>query len=101
MKKTIKIGLLGCGTVGGGVIIVLNENKEDIARKTGCAVEVKTVLVRDKSKLKPEIEKYSDSRLPAIILIPSKEGASGNGLMNVRKAVERAVGADILFGGDK
>ena len=59
MKKTIKIGLLGCGTVGGGVIIVLNENKEDIARKTGCAVEVKTVLVRDKSKLKPEIEKYN------------------------------------------
>ena len=49
----------------------------------------------------PEIEKYNDTRLPAIILIPSKEGASGNGRMNVRKAVERAVGADILFGGDK
>jgi V/A-type H+-transporting ATPase subunit F len=48
-----------------------------------------------------EIERYSDSRLPAIILIPSKEGASGNGLMNVRKAVERAVGADILFGGEE
>ena len=45
MKNTVKIGLLGCGTVGGGVIIVLNENKEDIARKAGCAVEVKTVLV--------------------------------------------------------
>ena len=59
MKKTVKIGLLGCGTVGGGVIIVLNENKEDIARKAGCAVEVKTVLVRDKAKLKPEIEKYN------------------------------------------
>ena len=59
MKNTVKIGLLGCGTVGGGVIIVLNENKEDIARKAGCAVEVKTVLVRDKSKLKPEIEKYN------------------------------------------
>ena len=59
MKKTVKIGLLGCGTVGGGVIIVLNENKEDIARKAGCAVEVKTVLVRDKANLKPEIEKYN------------------------------------------
>lgn len=48
-----------------------------------------------------EIDKYSDSRLPAIILIPGKDGASGNGLRNVRKAVERAVGADILFGGDE
>ena len=55
MEKVIKIGLLGCGTVGGGVIIVLNENKDDIGKKTGCAIEVKTVLVRDKTKLKPEI----------------------------------------------
>ena len=36
MGKTVKIGLLGCGTVGGGVIIVLNENRDDIARKAGC-----------------------------------------------------------------
>ena len=59
MEKTVKIGLLGCGTVGGGVIIVLNENKEEIAKKAGCKIEVKTVLVRDKNKLKPEIEKYN------------------------------------------
>ena len=59
MEKTVKIGLLGCGTVGGGVIIVLNENKEDIAKKVGCNIEVKSVLVRDKAKLKPEIEKYN------------------------------------------
>ena len=59
MEKTVKIGLLGCGTVGGGVIIVLNENKEDIAKKAGCNIEIKTVLVRDKAKLKPEIKKYN------------------------------------------
>ena len=59
MEKTVKIGLLGCGTVGGGVIIVLNENKEDIAKKVGCNIEVKSVLVRDKAKLKPEIKKYN------------------------------------------
>ena len=40
MGKTVKIGLLGCGTVGGGVIIVLNENRDDIARKAGCTIEV-------------------------------------------------------------
>jgi homoserine dehydrogenase len=59
MGKTVKIGLLGCGTVGGGVIIVLNENRDDIARKAGCTIEVKTVLVRDKANLKPEIKKYN------------------------------------------
>ena len=59
MEKTVKIGLLGCGTVGGGVIIVLNENKEEIAKKAGCNIEIKTVLVRDKTKLKPEITKYT------------------------------------------
>lgn len=46
------------------------------------------------------IDEYKDTMLPSIIPIPSKEGPSGNGLLNVKKAVERAVGADILFGGD-
>ena len=38
--------------------------------------------------------------LPAIIPIPDRTGSSGKGMENVRKSVERAVGADILFGGD-
>lgn len=52
-------------------------------------------------QLEKEIDKYKDSKLPAIIPIPNKDGPSGSGLINVKKAVERAVGADILFGGDK
>ncbi len=53
------------------------------------------------AELTEDIDKYKDSRLPAIIPIPGKEGASGTGMDNVRKSVERAVGADILFGGEK
>ncbi len=53
------------------------------------------------AELTGDIDKYKDSRLPAIIPIPGKEGASGTGMDNVRKSVERAVGADILFGGEK
>ncbi len=50
----------------------------------------------------PEIvDRYKDSMLPAIIPIPNKDGSTGAGMDNVRKAVERAVGADILFGGEK
>ena len=33
---------------------------------------------------------------PAIILIPGKEGSLGIGMANIKTAVERAVGADIL-----
>ncbi|MBQ1421676.1 MAG: V-type ATP synthase subunit F [Firmicutes bacterium] len=47
-----------------------------------------------------EVEEYNDQRLPAIIPIPGKEGTLGIGMTSVKKSVERAVGADILFGGD-
>jgi len=48
-----------------------------------------------------EADNYIDSRIPAIIPIPGKEGSLGIGMSSVKKAVERAVGADILFGGDE
>jgi V/A-type H+-transporting ATPase subunit F len=43
-----------------------------------------------------EIERYSDSRLPAIILIPGRDGSLGLGQTALQEAVERAVGSDIL-----
>ncbi len=43
-----------------------------------------------------DIARYKDALTPAIILIPGKEGSLGIGMENVKVAVERAVGADIL-----
>ncbi len=43
------------------------------------------------------LDKYKDERIPAIIPIPGREGTLGIGMANLRKSVERAVGADILF----
>lgn len=43
-----------------------------------------------------DIARYKDALTPAIILIPGKEGSLGIGMANVKIAVERAVGADIL-----
>ena len=40
---------------------------------------------------------YKDRPLPAIVSIPGREGSVGYGMNNIRQAVERAVGADILF----
>ena len=41
-----------------------------------------------------EVEEYTDSRLPAVIPIPGKDGSLGIGMTSVKKSVERAVGAD-------
>ncbi len=46
--------------------------------------------------MEEELARYKDELTPAIILIPGKEGSLGIGMANVKKAVERAVGADIL-----
>ena len=43
-----------------------------------------------------ELNRYKDELTPAVILIPGKEGSLGIGMANVKKSVERAVGADIL-----
>lgn len=48
-----------------------------------------------------EIAKYRDTAVPAVILIPSKDGTAGIGMTNIRESVIRAIGADILFGSEK
>lgn len=46
----IKIGLLGCGTVGSGVVLLLQENRAAIKAKTGSEVVLSKVLERDRQK---------------------------------------------------
>lgn len=42
------------------------------------------------------IQKYRNSKLPAIILIPGIIGNTGEGMKNLHISVEKAVGSDIL-----
>ncbi|MDE6967294.1 MAG: V-type ATP synthase subunit F, partial [Clostridia bacterium] len=44
-----------------------------------------------------QIEKFRSRTYPAIIPIPSSKGATGYGIENIKKDVEKAVGTDILF----
>ncbi|MDR3209475.1 MAG: V-type ATP synthase subunit F [Oscillospiraceae bacterium] len=46
--------------------------------------------------LAPELAAFRAKTLPAIILIPGRDGGQGLGLTALREAVLRAVGADIL-----
>jgi homoserine dehydrogenase len=48
--RTLRVGLLGCGTVGTAVTRLLHDHQEDIARRAGCRLEVSKVAVRDPSK---------------------------------------------------
>ena len=38
--KQINIGLLGAGTVGGGVILVLNQNRDLITERVGAEIRI-------------------------------------------------------------
>lgn len=47
-----------------------------------------------------EIARYAERKLPAVILIPGISGNTGDGMKNVKKSVEQAVGSDIIFNGE-
>lgn len=47
--------------------------------------------------LSAEIEKYKNSVRPAIVLIPGRDGSTGQSLTALSEAVKRAVGTDILL----
>jgi homoserine dehydrogenase len=50
LDRVIRIGLLGCGTVGGGVVTILDQEGADVAARTGAHLEVARVAVRDAAK---------------------------------------------------
>ncbi|MBR6709491.1 MAG: V-type ATP synthase subunit F [Clostridia bacterium] len=47
--------------------------------------------------IEEDIARYKDNPLPAIVSVPGAAGTSGYGMRAIKTAVERAVGADILF----
>lgn len=50
MKKVLKVGILGFGTVGSGVLNILKHHENKINQVTGKELLVKKVLVRDTEK---------------------------------------------------
>lgn len=53
MERIIKIGLLGAGTVGSGVVRVLDMNRQQIVERVGASIELKAVLVRNMKRKRP------------------------------------------------
>ena len=102
-----KIGIIGdADSVLGFKVFGLDAypclNKEEAAANLHKIVkdEYGIIFITERyyKELENEIAKYAELRIPAIISIPGSDGSYGIGLSNVKHAVEKAVGADILFG---
>lgn len=59
MKK-VKIGIIGIGTVGSGVVKLLNDNKQVIKERTNCQIEISSILVKDINKKRDINSIYND-----------------------------------------
>ncbi|MCL6457650.1 MAG: homoserine dehydrogenase [Gorillibacterium sp.] len=87
--KPIKVGMLGLGTVGTGVVRIVEGHQEDLARQVGTSIEITRVLVKnldkernisiDSSKLTDNVDDIlNDPEIDVIIEVlggidPSKE----------------------------
>ena len=99
-----KIGVIGPGDrvmcfMAAGFSVYSAENAEEAvamlkkAKNENCAV---IYIVPDLADMiAEEIAKYADATVPAVIPLP--EAGGGFGITQLKSAVERAVGADIIF----
>lgn len=51
-ERTLTVGLLGCGTVGSGVVRLLREHAEEIAGRLGAGLALGPVAVRDAARVR-------------------------------------------------
>ena len=49
-ERVLRVGMLGCGTVGAAVVRLLDRHRDDLERRAGCRLEVHKVAVRDPAK---------------------------------------------------
>ena len=66
MKDTLKIGLLGLGTVGTGVLTLLKEHQEKISQVTGMNVVIEKAFVRNLETKQAQAEEYGLSLTTSI-----------------------------------
>ncbi|PIQ23624.1 homoserine dehydrogenase [bacterium (Candidatus Blackallbacteria) CG17_big_fil_post_rev_8_21_14_2_50_48_46] len=66
--QTVKIGMLGCGTVGSGVVKLLQEKSQEYARRCGAKLELSKILVRDLNRVREGVDPALLTEDPAEIL---------------------------------
>ncbi len=101
-----KIGVIGekdavLGFIALGFSVFPVESREQAATVLSELAESQYAVIyiteQTAAQIGSEIDQYREKRFPAIILIPGTQGTLGIGMQSVKKCVEKAVGADILF----
>ena len=94
--KSIQVGLLGIGTVGGGVFNVLKRNQAEIRRRTGVGIEIAMVAdldtARAQSLVGTGVQVVADARAvianPAIDVVVELIGGYGIARQLVLEAIQ-------------
>lgn len=104
MRKKIAVvgdkgSILGFKSVGFEVFEATTQQEVQDTMHKLCKADYGIIFITEQAYvLIPQIiDEYKEQPTPAIIPIPGKDGVLGVGMKNVKKNVERAVGADILF----
>lgn len=94
-----KASVMGFRAVGFEVLEAetVEEIEATVSRLVKAEYGVVFITEQALAKTPALLEKYKNTRIPAIIPIPGRDGALGIGMENLHKSVERAVGADILM----
>jgi homoserine dehydrogenase len=95
--KPVKIGLLGLGTVGTGVVKIVEEHQEDLQRQVGCPVVIEKIAVANLDKprsVKVDPDKLTDNpedvlNDPEIDVIVEVIGGTGTARDMIMAALER------------
>ena len=91
---------LGFMAFGFSVFIVTEEEEaaKTLENLAGCG-QYAVIFITESVmvNIQDTVDQYKDNVIPAILPIPGREGALGLGMQGIKKSVERAVGADILF----
>ena len=77
------------------------EQARDVLKKL--SKEYQIIFITDviAEKIDDVIKKYLTDAYPIILSVPSGNGSNGYGMQGIKKAMEKALGVDILFNKDE
>lgn len=120
MSRPVRLGLLGLGTVGTGLVEILKKNSASIQEKSGVQLEIAKALVKSKNKPRPldpsqltfsPEEIFNDDSIDIVVEViggiePAKSYIiraleSGKSVVTANKAVLAAHGAEIFSSASK
>lgn len=112
MENSYKIAILGSeDVVKGFKILGINvlhpidipqaeKHLIDLKKKNDCAV----LIITEDWAAKLDVfltDNFAGLSLPALVVVPGLSGSTGQGLLQLQRIVERAIGSDILFNNNK